>query len=98
MSKLSKKVKERRERALQFTGGKRNGNSSWSEDLLNLHMNNDKSLYLYVKKNKKKLLNMKKDEKIRALKKNGIYIKSDSPNIKSKFVRRSYLDKCIRDV
>lgn len=98
MSKLSKKVKERRERALQFTGGKRNGNSSWSEDLLNLHMNNDKSLYLYVKKNKKKLLHMKKDEKIRALKKNGIYIKGDSSNIKSKFVRRSYLDKCIRDV
>lgn len=48
MSKLSKKVKERRERALQFTGGKRNGNSSWSEDLLNLHMNNDKSLYLSI--------------------------------------------------
>lgn len=37
----SSKMKERRERALQFTGGKRCGGSSWSGDPLNLHLNND---------------------------------------------------------
>lgn len=98
MNKLSKKAKERREKSLQFTGGKRNGNSSWSEDLLNLHMNNDRCLYDYVKKNKKSLLKMKKDTKIAALKRNGCFIKGDSSKIKNRYVRRSYLDKCIRDV
>ena len=98
MAKLSKKVKKRREKAIQFTCGKRKGDTSWSEDLLNQYMNNDHQLYLYVKNNKKKLLGMKKDEKIRALKKNGFFIKDDSSKIKNQYVRRSYLDKCIRDV
>lgn len=98
MRKLSKKAKVRREKALQFSSGRRNGDTSWSEDLLNLHMNNDRCLYDYVKKNKKSLLKMKKDTKIAALKRNGFFIKGDSSKIKNRYVRRKYLDKCIRDV
>lgn len=93
----AKKLKIRRERYAQFGASKRSG-SSWSEDLLNIHMNNDYSLTNYVIKNRKQLLKMNKKQKIRALKQNGFYIKGDARNIKDKYVRRAYLDMCIRDV
>lgn len=97
MAKLSKKQRIRRERSMQYGASKRNG-SSWSEDLLNLHMNNDLPLTNYVIRNRRRLLKMKKGDKIRALKSNGFYIKGDAKNIKNKYVRRNYLDQCIRDV
>lgn len=82
----------------QFTNGKRRkGETSWSEDRLCLTMFWDSKLKSFVKKNKEKLLNMKKDEKILALRKNSPHIGDDS-TIKNRYVRRSYLDKCIREV
>ena len=88
--------KQNKERIYQYGyTGKRDG-TSYSEDLLSIHISNDYKLHNYVQRNKKVLLSLPKEQLISVLKKN-VGNKNDNHKIKNEYVRSSYLKNYIRN-
>lgn len=96
----NKKSKEKELLIYQYgsLGKRKKDDLSYSEQLLQIHMRNDRTLYSYIQNNKKELLKMDKYKLVNSLKKNMSESakRYDGKHILARFVRKSFLVSEIR--
>ena len=80
------------------SGKRKKDELSYSEQLLQIHMRNDRNLYFFIQNNKKELLKMDKYNLVKSLKRNmsDSAKRLDGKHILARFVRKSFLIDEIR--
>lgn len=83
-----------------YANPKLNYGSNYNNDLIDLCVNNDETLYHYILKNKARLLRMSKESIIRVLRKNcgKSWSKRDLKKVNMRFTNYAYLLYTIRNV
>ncbi len=80
-----------------YRGNKQTLEQTYSEQLLIIHMRNDRQLYEFIQRNKSKLLKMDKYTLVNTLKRNmSPYVKGDRKNILARFIRKSVIVEELR--